>query len=122
MTATQLGGKPLLDVGDVAVVDAWDLRRNRVTSHGPALPSSESLTHGAVYDYCRVVLAFDITEGEIEGTDVAGLKIAAIADTPKVMTDGNWRIGVLVDANASDEQADKLVAVFSGRRPDGCGT
>jgi hypothetical protein len=31
--------------------------------------------------------------------------VAAIADTPKVMTEGNWRLGVFVD---------KLVGVFSG--------
>ncbi len=61
------------------------------------------------------MLAFNIREGEIEGTDIAGCKVAAIADTPKVMTDGNWRIGVFVDDQASDEQADKLVKVFSGQ-------
>jgi hypothetical protein len=30
-----------------------------------------------------------------------------------VMTDGNWRLGVYVDDQASDEQLDKLVKVFS---------
>ena len=37
------------------------------------------------------------------------------------MTDGNWRLGVFIDEAASDEQAEKLGAVFSGaaRRPDG---
>jgi hypothetical protein len=62
-----------------------------------------------------VVLAFKIHEGEIDGTDIAGLKIAVIADTPKVMTDGNWRLGVFVDENASEDQADKLVKVFTGQ-------
>src|SRR6185295_11362931 len=38
-----------------------------------------------------------------------------IADTPKVMTEGNWRLGVYVDEQASDEQLDKLVKVFSGQ-------
>ena len=78
-------------------------------------PCNASLAHGATYDYCRVVLAFNIREGEIEGTDVSGLKVAAIADTPKVMTEGNWRLGVFVDENATDEQADKLVQVFGGQ-------
>jgi hypothetical protein len=40
--------------------------------------------------------------------------VAAVADTPKVMSDGNWRLGVLIDEGASDEQAEKLGAVFSG--------
>jgi len=71
--------------------------------------------HGATYDYCRATLAFDIREGEIDGTDVSGLKAVFIVDTPKVMTDGNWRMGVFIDEQASDEQAEKLTAVFSGQ-------
>jgi hypothetical protein len=43
------------------------------------------------------------------------LKVAAIADTPKVMTEGNWRLGVFIDEHASDEQFDKLVQVFGGQ-------
>jgi len=60
-------------------------------------------------------LVFDLAEGNVEGTDVGGLAVAAIADTPKVMTDGNWRLGVFVDDRASDEQAEKLLGVFSGQ-------
>jgi hypothetical protein len=78
-------------------------------------PCNLSLDHGATYDFCRVTLVFDIREGEIEGTDVGGLTVAAIADTPKVMTEGNWKLGVFVDDQASDEQADKLVQVFGGQ-------
>jgi hypothetical protein len=69
---------------------------------------------GATNDYCRIVLVFRINEGEVEGVDVGGLTVAAIADTPRVMADGNWRLGVFIDAAASDEQAAKLGAVFSG--------
>jgi hypothetical protein len=61
-----------------------------------------------------VVLVFNVHSGEVEGTDVSGLTVAAIADSPKVMSEGNWRLGVFIDAAASDEQADKLGAVFSG--------
>ena len=78
-------------------------------------PCNLSLDHGATYDFCRVTLVFDIREGEIDGTDVGGLKVAAIADTPKVMTEGNWKLGVFVDDQASDEQFDKLVQVFGGQ-------
>jgi hypothetical protein len=74
-----------------------------------------SFDHGATYDFCRVSLAFNIREGEIEGTDIAGRKVVAIADTPKVMTDGNWRLGVFVDDEATDEQMEKLVQVFGGQ-------
>src|SRR5204862_2723902 len=72
--------------------------------------------HGATYDYCRVTLLFNIKEGEIEGTDVGGLAVAVIADSPKVMTEGNWRIGMFVDERASDEQMEKLTGVFGGQK------
>ncbi len=78
-------------------------------------PCNMSMDHGATYDFCRVVLAFNIHEGEIEGTDVAGRKVVGIADTPKVMTDGNWRLGMYIDDQASDEQFDKLTQVFGGQ-------
>jgi hypothetical protein len=77
-------------------------------------PCTASLALGADLDRCRVTLVFNIANGDVEGTDVSNLAVAAVADTPKVMTDGNWRLGVFIDAGASDEQADKLGAVFGG--------
>jgi hypothetical protein len=78
-------------------------------------PCNLSLDHGATYNYCRVTLVFNIREGAIEGTDVSGCKIALIADTPKVMTEGNWRVGVFIDDAASEDQFERLVQVFSGQ-------
>jgi hypothetical protein len=77
-------------------------------------PCTASFALEATHDRCRVTLVFRIQNGEVEGVDVSGLAVAAVADTPKVMSEGNWRLGVLMDAAASDEQAEKLGAVFSG--------
>ena len=97
---------------------AWSLKGNYVETCSCDLicPCNASLSHGAVYDFCRVVLVFDIADGNIEGTDVSGLTIAAVADTPKVMTEGNWKVGVFVDERADDEQMEKLIAVFTGQK------
>jgi hypothetical protein len=46
-------------------------------------PCNLSFDQGATCDFCRVTLVFNIREGEIEGTDISGLKVAAIVDTPK---------------------------------------
>lgn len=78
-------------------------------------PCNLSFDHGATYDFCRVILAFDIREGSVEGLDVAGCKVALIADTPKVMTEGNWRVGVFIDDAATEDQFQRLVQVFSGQ-------
>ncbi len=77
-------------------------------------PCNASFDLGASNDYCRAFLVFNVTGGEIEGTDVSGTRVAVIIDTPKVMTDGNWKLGMFVDAE-SDEQAEKLTAVFGGQ-------
>ena len=96
---------------------SWHLKGSYVETCSCDLmcPCNMSMDHVATYDYCRVVLGFAIKEGEIEGTEVGGLNVVAIADTPKVMTEGNWRIGVFVDERASDDQMQKLVGVFSGQ-------
>lgn len=77
-------------------------------------PCTASFSYGATYDRCKVTLVFNVKDGDVEGIDVSGLAVAAVADTPKVMSEGNWRLGVFIDAAASDEQAEKLGGVFSG--------
>jgi hypothetical protein len=96
---------------------AWNLKGTyfETCSCEVVCPCTASLALPADYDRCNVTLVFNITEGDVEGTDVGGLKVAAIADSPKLMSDGNWRLGVFVDAAASDAQAEKLMAVFGGQ-------
>jgi hypothetical protein len=77
-------------------------------------PCTASLSLGATRDRCNVILVFNVKRGEVDGTDVSGLTVAAVCDTPKVMSEGNWRLGVVIDAAASGEQAEKLGSVFSG--------
>ena len=78
-------------------------------------PCNMSFDHGATYDFCRVVLAFKIREGMVDDVEIAGRKVVLVADTPKVMTEGNWRVGVYIDNGATEEQFDKLLQVFSGQ-------
>ena len=77
-------------------------------------PCTVSLDLGADRDYCRAMLVFHVDRGEVDGVDVSDLSVAAVADTPKVMSEGNWRLGVIIDERASDEQAEALGGVFSG--------
>jgi hypothetical protein len=96
---------------------SWNLKGSYAETCSCELmcPCNLSLDHGATYDFCRVTLAFNIREGEVEGVDIGGRRVVAIADTPKVMTEGNWRLGLFVDDQATDEQFDKLVQVFGGQ-------
>jgi hypothetical protein len=60
------------------------------------------------------LLAFHIERGTIDGVDVSDLSFGMILDAPPMMAEGNWRVGVLLDDRASEEQAGKLGQVLSG--------
>jgi hypothetical protein len=78
-------------------------------------PCTVSLDLGADRDRCNAFLVFQVESGEVDGVDVSGLTVAAMIDTPKVMSEGNWRLGLFIDDAASDEQAEMLGAVFGGQ-------
>lgn len=48
-SGTQTSGKRLVTGADFCVVERCDVADNRVHSLGPVLPSSETMTHGAIY-------------------------------------------------------------------------
>lgn len=78
-------------------------------------PCTVSMDLGADLDYCRVVLAFNIASGDVDGVDVSGTGAAMVVDAPKVMTDGGWKVGLYISDSASAEQAEALGNVFSGQ-------
>lgn len=96
---------------------SWNLRGSYAETCSCELmcPCNLSFDHGATYDFCRACLAFTIREGDIDGVDVRGRRVATIIDAPKVMTDGNWRLGMFIDEDATDEQFDRLAQVFGGQ-------
>ena len=53
-----------------------------------------ALTAKATLDRCRALLAYHVESGEIAGVDVSGLSFALFLDTPPVMAEGNWRVGI----------------------------
>jgi hypothetical protein len=72
------------------------------------------LTAAATHDRCLAMLAFHIDRGDIEGVDVSGLSFALVVDSPPVMSDGGWRLGVVVDDAADAEQSAALGRVLGG--------
>jgi hypothetical protein len=73
------------------------------------------LTAKATYDRCRALLAFHVDRGEIEGVDVSGLSFAVLVDSPPVMSEGGWKVGVFLDDRASDRQREQLTALVGGQ-------
>jgi hypothetical protein len=68
----------------------------------------------ATNDYCRANLAFKISEGVINEVNMDGVIFVMIVDTPPLMADGNWRVGVVVNDTVSDKQMEALGLLLSG--------
>jgi hypothetical protein len=68
----------------------------------------------ATHERCLAMLAFHIDRGDIEGIDVSGLTFALVLDTPPLMSDGGWKLGVVLDDAASDQQARAIGRVLGG--------
>jgi hypothetical protein len=78
-------------------------------------PCTVSFSLGSDLDYCRLVFFFNIASGDVDGVDVGGTGAAMVVDSPKVMTDGGWKVGLYISESASDTQTEALGKVFSGQ-------
>lgn len=63
---------------------------------------------------CYGALTFDVREGNLDGTDLSGVKFALLNYFPSNLTAGNWRVGIVVDEGASDEQAQATERIVKG--------
>jgi hypothetical protein len=65
---------------------------------------------------CDAAVAWRVDQGTIEGVDVSGLTLVLSAHVPgNILTPGSWRVAVIVDDRASDEQQAALLKVFTGQ-------
>jgi hypothetical protein len=68
----------------------------------------------ATHDHCMALMAFRIDEGRSGTNRLDGLKFALVIRSGKVMADGNWVFGVVVDDAADPDQRPALGAIASG--------
>jgi hypothetical protein len=64
---------------------------------------------------CTVALVFHIAQGRFGQVVLDGLNFVVAARTPGVMSEGNWAVGLLLDARATPEQHQALTAIASGQ-------
>jgi hypothetical protein len=64
---------------------------------------------------CDSVMGYNVRSGSINGIDVSGRTLVFSVHIPGNVLKGNWKVALLVDDKASDEQADALVSAFSGK-------
>ena len=64
---------------------------------------------------CDTIVAWRIDKGTVDGIDVGGNTIAAVAHVPGNILQGNWTAAIYVDQNASAEQEKALLKVYTGQ-------
>ncbi|HJS33197.1 MAG TPA: DUF1326 domain-containing protein [Alphaproteobacteria bacterium] len=64
---------------------------------------------------CDTIVAWHFDKGKIEGVDVAGTTLALIAHVPGNILKGNWKAAVYVSDNASPQQKEALLKVYTGK-------
>jgi hypothetical protein len=63
---------------------------------------------------CRGVALFSIASGNQDDTDISGVNFAFCNLFPSNLSAGNWKVGVVVDEGASDEQAAAIEKILKG--------
>ena len=64
---------------------------------------------------CDGVLAWHVDEGTVDGTNVSGRTLVILTHIPGNILQGNWRIRVYVDDQATPEQKDAMLNVWTGK-------
>jgi hypothetical protein len=77
-------------------------------------PCEVSMQNEADNERCRVPLICHIEDGEKDGVSLDGLNFILLVDSPQVMGNGNWRVGVYIDERADEEQRGALGEILSG--------
>lgn len=68
----------------------------------------------ATHDHCYAVMVFRIDEGRSGATRLDGCKFALVIRSGKIMADGSWVFGVVVDEAADSAQRQALAAIAGG--------
>ncbi|MGH7111496.1 MAG: DUF1326 domain-containing protein [Stellaceae bacterium] len=69
---------------------------------------------GATHDHCIAVMVFRIDEGRHGATRLDGLHFALVLRSGRIMADGNWIFGGIVDERADAAQRQALSAIVGG--------
>jgi hypothetical protein len=64
---------------------------------------------------CDASGVWHVESGSSDGTDLSGVDFALYFHAPSNLSAGNWRVGLIVDEGASDDQAQALERIVSGQ-------
>ncbi len=64
---------------------------------------------------CEAVICFRIEEGAYDSTELGGVNVVLYFQIPGKPFEGNWTLGVYLDQQATQSQAEAIGSIFSGQ-------
>jgi len=71
--------------------------------------------HPPTEGYCQAWAGVRIDRGRSGDIDLSGLNVAMLLDIPGKMERGNWTLALWIDDRATDQQFERLEAIFRGK-------
>ncbi len=65
---------------------------------------------------CWTFAVFNIREGNMDSVSLAGVRVGMYVHWPDLVTNGNWRVGLTVDEDATGEQVKAITEIMSGQQ------
>ena len=95
---------------------AYRLAGNYVTSCNcrQVCPCSFDVAPTAPDGICHVAFVFGVDEGNLDELDLTGANFALYMDIRDKVSAGGWKVGMVVDGEASDEQVSALERIITG--------
>lgn len=79
----------------------------------PCIPSN--LAGKPTKGSCYFAFAFHVGKGNYGKVKLAGLNFAVVGQSPGIMGQGNWSVGLIIDERAKPEQEQAITGIASGQ-------
>ncbi len=94
---------------------AWNIKAKYYEACNCALGCPCNMNGFPTHGFCEGNIGFQVVEGERDGVDLAGVKVASSVKWPGAIHEGNGEMAVFIDA--SEEQRDSVVAILTAADP-----
>jgi len=94
---------------------AWKIKAKYYEACNCALGCPCNMDGFPTHGKCEGSVSFQVVEGDRDGVDLSGAKVASAVKWPGAIHEGNGTMAVFIDAN--DEQRDALVAILTAQDP-----
>jgi hypothetical protein len=94
---------------------AWRIKANYYEACNCALGCPCNMDGFPTHGFCEGTVCFQVLDGEKDGVDLSGVKVASAVKWPGAIHEGNGKMAVFIDAN--EDQRDAVVAILTAQDP-----